>query len=131
MVLRSEKVAGLFNRVGGVAWNDPILAAAEVNGHFLVIYPDRISIFSLAAGGWTEANTVMMERKDSRDPRAELVATADGGGFTAYLPERSASGAMRFRWLAHQPIVAGPFVVTRATIRGRYTRAAMQAARYR
>ena len=93
MVLRSEKVVGLFNRVGGVAWNDPILAAAEVNGHLLVIYPDRISIFSLAAGGWTEANTVTMERKDSRDPRAVLVATADGGGFTAYLPGAQCIGS--------------------------------------
>lgn len=93
MVLRSEKIAGLFSRVGGVIRNDPILAAAEINGHFLVIYPDRISIFSSTGGAWTEANTVMLERKLSRDPRAVLVATADGGGFTAYLPGTECTGS--------------------------------------
>jgi len=93
MVLRSEKVAGLFSRTGGVIRNDPILAAAEINGHFLVIYPDRISIFSSASGAWTEANTIMAERKLSRDPRAVLVATADGGGFTAYLPGTACIGS--------------------------------------
>jgi len=93
MVLRSEKIAGLFNRVGEVVWNDPMLAAAEVNGHFLVIYPDRISIFSSTAGAWREANTIMTERKLSRDPRAVMVATADGGGFTVYTPGVQCNGS--------------------------------------
>ncbi|HMG86652.1 MAG TPA: hypothetical protein VK574_13055 [Terracidiphilus sp.] len=86
MVLRSERIAGLSIRIGGLVRNDPILAAAEINGHFLVIYPDRISIFSSAAGVWTEANTIMMERQLSRDPRTVLAANADGGLFTAYMP---------------------------------------------
>jgi hypothetical protein len=93
MVLRSEKIVGLFSRTGGVIRNDPVLAAAEINGHFLVIYPDRISIFSSTGGAWTEANTIMMDRKLSRDPRAVLVATADGGGFTAYLPGTECIGS--------------------------------------
>ncbi|MGA8087849.1 MAG: hypothetical protein WCA10_11110 [Terracidiphilus sp.] len=93
MVLRSEKIAGLISRIGGVVRDDPILAAAEINGHFLMIYPDRISIFSSTAGAWTEANTIMMEKKDSRDPRAVLVATADGGGFTAYTPGAQCTGS--------------------------------------
>jgi hypothetical protein len=84
MVLRSERIAGLVTRVGGIVRNDPILAASEINGHFLVIYPDRISIFSSNAAGWVEANTIVMERKLSRDPRGVLLPNADGGSFTAY-----------------------------------------------
>ena len=45
-----RKIAGLFNRIGGVVRDNPILAAAEINGHFVVMYADRISIFSAAAG---------------------------------------------------------------------------------
>lgn len=93
MVLRSEKVAGQFNRIGGVVRNDPILAASEINGHFLVIYPDRISIFSSTGGAWTETNTLMTDRKLTRDLRAELVAKSDGSGFTAYTPGAQCIGS--------------------------------------
>jgi hypothetical protein len=86
MVLRKEKVAGLFNRIGGVVRDNPILAAAEVNGHFVVMYADRISIFSAVQGTWAESNTFVMEKKLSRDPRGVLLANADGGSFTAYAP---------------------------------------------
>ena len=84
MVLRSERIVGLSSRVGGIVRNDPILAASEINGHFLVIYPDRISIFRSTTGAWTEENTIATERKLARDPRGVLLANADGGGFTAY-----------------------------------------------
>jgi hypothetical protein len=93
MVLRRERIAGLFNRVGGVVRNDPILAASEINGHFLLIYPDRISIFSSTAGGWAETNTLMTDRKLTRDLRAELVANTDGGRFAAYTPGAQCIGS--------------------------------------
>ncbi len=93
MVLRRERIAGLFNRVGGAVRNDPILAASEINGHFLLIYPDRISIFSSTAGGWAETNTIMTDRKLTRDLRAELVATTDGGRFVAYTPGAQCIGS--------------------------------------
>jgi hypothetical protein len=93
MVLRRERIAGLFNRVGGVVRNDPILAASEINGHFLLIYPDRISIFSSTAGGWAETNTLMTDRKLTRDLRAELVANTDGGRFVAYTPGAQCIGS--------------------------------------
>jgi hypothetical protein len=93
MVLRSEKIAGLSSRIGGIVRNDPVLAASEINGHFLVVYPGRISIFSSTAGAWTEENTIAMENKLSRDPRAVLLATADGGSFTAYTPGTQCNGS--------------------------------------
>jgi hypothetical protein len=93
MVLRSERIAGLTSRIGGIVRNDPILAASEVNGHFLVMYPDRISIFSSTAGAWAEANTIAMDTKLARDPRGVLLANADGGGFTAYTPGTQCIGS--------------------------------------
>ena len=93
MVLRREKIAGRFNQIGGVVRNDPILAAAEINGHFLVVYPDRISIFSSTGGAWTETNTLMTDRKLTRDLRGALVAKADGSGFTAYTPGAQCIGS--------------------------------------
>jgi hypothetical protein len=93
MVLRSERIAGLSSRIGGIVRNDPLLAASEINGHFLVLYPGRISIFSSTAGAWTEENTIAMESKLPRDPRAVLLASADGGNFTAYIPGTQCIGS--------------------------------------
>ncbi|MGC1423868.1 MAG: hypothetical protein WA354_11300 [Terracidiphilus sp.] len=93
MVLRKQKVIGLFNRIGGVVRDNPILAAAEINGHFVVMYADRISIFTALAGGWTESNAFLIDKKLSRDPRGVLLPTADGGGFTAYAPGAQCAGS--------------------------------------
>ena len=79
MVLRREPIPGLFNRIGGVVRDNPILAGAEINGHFVVMFSDRISIFSLIAGNWSESNGFAMETKLTRDPRGLLIPTADGG----------------------------------------------------
>lgn len=93
MVLRRERIAGLFNRIGGVVRDNPVLAAAEINGHFVVMYADRISIFSALSGTWAESNTFVMEKKLSRDPRGVLQANADGGSFTAYAPGAECIGS--------------------------------------
>ena len=89
MVLRRERIAG----IGGTAQDNPILAAAEINGHFVVMFADRISIFSASAGGWIEANTFVIEKPLGRDPRGVLLATADGGGFAAYAPAIGCTGS--------------------------------------
>ena len=51
------------------------------------------SIFSASAGGWMEANTFLIEKPLARDPRGVLLATADGGGFTAYAPAIECTGS--------------------------------------
>ena len=73
VVLRKEKIPGLVNRSGGTVRDDPILAAAEINGHFVVMFADRISVFSSAGDGWTESNTFAMYSKLARDPRGILI----------------------------------------------------------
>lgn len=86
MVLRKERVAGIFNRIGGVVHDNPILAAAEINGHLVVLFADRISVFSSSAGIWNEANTFLIEKQLARDPHGVLLANAGGDGFIAYAP---------------------------------------------
>ena len=93
MVLRREPIPGLFNRIGGVVRDNPILAGAEINGHFVVMFSDRISIFSLIAGNWSESNGFAMETKLTRDPRGLLIPVADGGAFTAYAPGTVCAGS--------------------------------------
>ena len=93
MVLRREPIPGLFNRIGGVVRDNPILAGAEINGHFVVMFSDRISIFSLIAGNWSESNGFAMETKLTRDPRGLLIPTADGGAFAAYAPGTVCAGS--------------------------------------
>ena len=93
VVLRKERIPGLFNRIGGVVRDNPILAAAEINGHFVVVFSDRISIFSSTAGGWSESNAFAIERKPARDPRAVLIPAADGGTFLAYAPGSECTGS--------------------------------------
>jgi hypothetical protein len=93
MVLRSEKIAGLVLRIGGILRDNPILAAGEINGHFVAVFPDRISIFSSTGGIWTETNTFPTDAKLDRDPRALLIPSADGGTFTAYLAGTECQGS--------------------------------------
>jgi hypothetical protein len=92
IVLRKERIAGLSSRVGGSVQDNPILAAAEINGHFVVMFSDRISIFSSAPGGWNESNTFPLDRKLARDPRGVLIPAADGGTFAAFAPGTECSG---------------------------------------
>lgn len=93
VVLRKEKVAGLVHRTSSGSANLPVLAAAEINGHFVVMFADRISVFSSGATGWTESNTFAMNSKLSRDPRGMIVPTSDGGFFVAYAPGTQCSGS--------------------------------------
>ncbi len=93
MVLRKERMPNLLNRTGVVLRDTPILAAAEINGHFVVMFSDRISVFSSIAGSWSESNTFAMERKLTRDPRGVLIPAADGRTFVAYAPGAECSGS--------------------------------------
>ena len=89
MVLRRDRISG----IGGNARENPILAAADINGHFVVLFADRISIFSTHDGGWSEANAFTLERPLGRDPRGVLLPSADGGGFRAYAPGTGCTGS--------------------------------------
>jgi hypothetical protein len=93
IVLRKERAGELFGRSGEKIQDDPMLAAAEINGHRVVMFADRISVFSTSAGGWTESNTFAMERKLGRDPRGLLIAASDGGTFRAYAPGVECTGS--------------------------------------
>lgn len=89
VVLRKEKVAWIASGVEGV----PVLAAAEINGHLVLMFADRISVFSLSGATWRESNTFAMTPKMSRDPRGLLLPTADGGSFVAYAPGTQCTGS--------------------------------------
>ncbi len=91
IVLRKERM--LLNRTAATAQDDPILAAAEVSGHLVVMFSDRVSIFTSAAGGWNESNTLLMEKKPARDPRGILIPAADGETFVAYAPGAECEGS--------------------------------------
>jgi len=93
LVLRKEKVAGLFNGIGGAMRDNPILSAATINGHLVVLFADRISVYSSGTSGWNEANTFPIEWRLGRDPRGILLSNPDGGSFTAYLPGGECTGS--------------------------------------
>lgn len=93
MMLRRERIQGLFNRIGGVVEDNPIVAAAEIRGDLVVMYPDRISIFSKDAQGWNEANTFVLEKKLARDPHGVLVADLSGTAFSAWIPGAECAGS--------------------------------------
>lgn len=93
VVLRKEKVTGITAAAGARVPDAQILAAAEINGHFVVMFADRISVFSSAGAGWTESNTFAMNSKLSRDPRGMIVPTSDGGSFVAYAAGTQCTGS--------------------------------------
>src|ERR1700739_151045 len=118
MVLRREKVPGLFNRIGGVVQDNAILAAVEINGHFVVMYADRISIFSSGTGGWTEVNTFLIDKRLARDPRGVL---------PPIFREENASGVIPFPLPGRPRTAVGACAVKRAMIPGLCIKAAMRA----
>lgn len=93
IVLRKERIGELVGRNGEKLQGDPILAAAEINGHLVVMFSDRISAFSASTGGWAESNTFAVERKLGRDPRGMLIPASDGGTFTAYAAGTECAGS--------------------------------------
>lgn len=93
IVLRRERIGQLSNRERKKLEIDPILAAAEINGHLVVMFADRISAFSGSGDGWIESNTFAMERKLGRDPRGLIVPASDGGTFKAYAPGTECTGS--------------------------------------
>jgi len=92
VVLRKEKINNLVDRSGRTMRGDAILAAAEINGHLVVMFEDRISVFSAGRATWTESNSFAMSSKLARDPRGILLPAADGGSFTAYAPGTQCTG---------------------------------------
>jgi hypothetical protein len=92
IALRRERVQGFFDR-NGIAESGPLLSAAEISGRLVVLFDDRIAIFSPGASGWTESNSFQVERKMTRDLRGVVLANADGNGFTAYAPGAECAGS--------------------------------------
>ncbi len=92
VVLRKEKVLRLVSPVGSAVKSIPILAAAEINGHFVVMFADRISAFSSTGEGWTESSTYAVDKKLGRDPRGILAPSSDGGSLVAYAPGIECTG---------------------------------------
>ena len=92
IALRRERVQGLLDR-NGIAESGPILSAAEIAGRFVVMFDDRISIYSPGARGWTESSSFPIDRKMTRDPRGIVLANADGNGFTAFAPGAECAGS--------------------------------------
>ena len=76
MVLRKEKVAGLFNRIGGTVEDNPILAAAQINGHFVVMYRGSHLGFLFRCERLDRSKRISDERQPARDPRGVLLANA-------------------------------------------------------
>jgi hypothetical protein len=93
MILRRERIPGVFNRIGGVVEDNPIVAAIEVRGQLVVMYPDRISIFAMGPRGWSELNTFVLDKKLARDPRGVMVADVGGNGFSAWAPGAECVGS--------------------------------------
>lgn len=91
MTLRRERVPGLANQISGV--DNPILATAELAGRMVAVYPDRISMFALGPGGWTESNTFPTGAKPERDSRGVLVADVGGNAFSAWVPGAECAGS--------------------------------------
>lgn len=93
IVLRKEKIPGLLVQAGGTAQVNPILSAAEINGNFVVMFADQISVFSPDGATWKQSNTFGMGTKLGRDPRGILIPAPAGGSFTAYAPGTQCAGS--------------------------------------
>jgi len=93
VVLRKEMIPRLVNRLGASVSDSPIVATAEINGHLVVMYADRIAVFSSSGASWVETDSFAMGTRPVRDPHGILSPAADGGSFLAYAPGTQCSGS--------------------------------------
>ena len=66
---------------------DPLLAVLETQTGIIALEPEQVVLFTQSATGWNPAKRLQIgsKRPQSRDPRGELVASAEGAGFQAFL----------------------------------------------
>jgi hypothetical protein len=91
--LRLERIQALLDRNGNPMQEGPVLAAIVINGKLVVLYIDKMSIFSAGPAGWTEVNSFTIENPLGRDPRGMILANTEGNGFVAYMPGINCRGS--------------------------------------
>jgi hypothetical protein len=76
---------------------EPVLAALEIAGSYVLIEPEEIVIFDHSAGRWQEQDRVGIGQKKpmARDPRGIIFPTPDGLGFTASVAGMKCSGSVQ------------------------------------
>lgn len=85
MVLRKERMPGLFDRIGARTQDNPILGSVEILNYLVVLYADRISVYRFNNGEWVASeNSLIGDRRLTRDPRGVLQRSQDGYGFDAF-----------------------------------------------
>ena len=93
IVLRRERIQPMLDRNGRTVHGLPVLATVEINGKLVVLYADRITVYSSGPSGWMEANSFAIEKPLGRDPRGIIAANPDGSGFIAYAPGTNCRGS--------------------------------------
>ena len=103
IVLRKERMPGLFDRAGATTANHPILGSVEILNYLVVLYADRLSVFRFNNGEWVSSDSSLIEdRRPARDARGVLQRTQDGYGFEAYSSGVACSGRIS------QTVVSNP-----------------------
>jgi len=98
LVLRSQRYLGSTDGSDLSAVNPPgpVLAALEVNGNLIVLKDTTATLLQMSPNGWQNraASEFRPRTPLSRDQRAMLVASAEGSGFTAFLPGTECTGSL-------------------------------------
>ena len=72
-----------------------VLAVMETSAVLVLLRQSDVLILAMTAAGWREQKALEINQRSSlpRDPRGMLLPTADGNGFTAFLPGKECVGS--------------------------------------
>jgi hypothetical protein len=110
MVLRKERYLAAADLDVAQAYpaHDPVVGAIQTPQGLVVFRPHDAVILQGTAGAWRAQKKLDLNRaSESRDPRALLVASADGNTFTAFLAGSECSGTYRSAATAAAPGAEG------------------------
>lgn len=93
VVLRKERMPGLFNGTGPMAQDNPILGSVDILNYMVILFADRLSVFRFNNGEWVASEASLIgDRRPARDPRGVVVRSTDGYGFDAFTAGVACSG---------------------------------------
>jgi hypothetical protein len=77
--------------------SEAVLAMLETQDNLVAVEPEEIVVYSRAAGAWQARKRIAIGQKKPlpRDPRAVIVPSPDGDGFSSFLAGMSCSGSYR------------------------------------
>jgi len=95
IVLRKARLPMELSYLPGGLPDEPVIASLSTDFGMVLLRPDEIALFMHGEGGWSKERRLAIKGRlaNPRDARGLLIRSADGRGFTAFVPGTECRGS--------------------------------------